>query len=180
MDTDKSQVEQSENGSDSSSADVKSTWRTALFVTLVVLAGAVAAHSVLTNGGKNSPCGWGTCAIDQGNGNGYTCSKTSACAVDQGNGGATKTACCPLGEGNGNGDSCSKPAACSIDKAACPGEKAACCPLEGNGNGDGACCPSEKQACPMEATSGCCSSEAPADPAPQPAPIAPTGCCPGI
>ena len=154
MDKDKSQVEQSEYGSDSSSAGGKGSWRTALFVTLVVLAGAVAAHSVLTNGGKNSPCGWGTCAIDQGNGNGDACSKLTACPVEQAGCDAPKPACCPLEKGNGNGDS------------GCPKEAAA------------GCCPSEAVAdpAPQPAPTGCCPSQAPAEPAPQPAP---TGCCPG-
>ena len=158
MDKDEHQVEQPQCGCESSPGSANTNWRTALFVTVVVLAGAVAAHSVLTNGGKASPCGGGMCAINQGEGNGYTCSKTSACAVEEGNGNgdAATTACCPL-EGNGDG------------------EKAACCPLEGNG--DGGCCPSQKQACPMEAAAGCCATEAPADPAPQPTPTA-TGCCP--
>jgi hypothetical protein len=186
MDKNESQVEQSGCGCDSTSGDDvccspggKKNWRTALFVTFVVLAGAVAAHSVLTNGAKKSPCGaGGICAIEEGNGG--ACEKASVCAVDKGNGGAEKAACCPLEKGNGNGDACPKTAACPIEAAAGDGcAKKAACPKEGNGNGESGCCPSEKPTCPKQAPAGCCPSEAPADPAPQPTPEAPTGCCPG-
>ena len=164
MDKDESQVEQSGCGCDSSSGDDvcctpgsgKSNWRTALFIVAVVLAGGVAAHSVLTNGGSATPCGGAgaICAIEgNGNGGGQACAMTAACALEQSN-------------GNG-GEACSKIAACTLEQS--------------NGNGGGqACsidCPSEKGCCqdaPGKAA-GCCPAAAPADPAPQPAP---TGCCP--
>jgi hypothetical protein len=173
MDKDEPQVEQSGCGCDSSSGDDtccspgggKKNWRTVLFLTVLVLAGAVAAHSVLTNGGKTTPCGVGAiCGIEQANGD--ACSKTAACPLEKANGDGVKPACCPMEQANGDG------------------AKPACCPMEqANGDAEKAGCPSEIKACPKTGAAGkaagCCPSEAAADPAPQPAPTVPTGCCPG-
>ena len=173
MDIDEPQADQSQpccgpsSGGDEccSPGGGQRNWRSVLFITAIVLAGAVAAHSVLTNGGRGLlPCGGGaggSCAIDKGNGNGD--GNAQACPVK---------AACPMEQSNGNGEG----QACS-EIAACPME-------QGNGNGNGGgegCCPLETQACPKAGApgkaAGCCPSMAPADAAPQPAP---GGCCPGI
>ena len=199
MDKDESQVEQSGCGCDSSSGDDvcctpgsgKSNWRTALFIVAVVLAGGVAAHSVLTNGGSATPCGGAgaICAIEQNNGNGggQACAMTAACALEQsnGNGGeaCSKIAACTLEQSNGNGGG----QACSID---CPSEKGCCQDAPGEAAG---CCPSmappaptpEAEAgCGAKASSGCCPSTDPPAPTPEAeagcgAKQAPSGCCPG-
>jgi len=200
MDTKENQVDQSGCGCDSTSGDDtcctpggKKNWRTALFIGVVVLAGAVAAHSVLTNGDKGaSTCGsaGGLCAIEQGNGNGGS----QTCAMEQGNGNGdaqacSKTAGCPMEKGNGNGDAvtCSKIAGCcpmeqcngNCEAEACPKAGAGCCP------GDAPAaptpqappsggCPSEAgDGCGMKAPSGCCPGDAPATPTPQ---APPSGC----
>ena len=164
MDTNEPQIEQSGSGCDSSSGDSipcapggKRNWRTILFVAVVLVAGAVAARSVLTNGGKGA-CGIGElCSIDEGSG--QASSTIAACPLEQGNGN---------GNGNGNGEVCPQNAACPIGQECsqdCP------CPSMGT-------CPSQQQTCPMSSgqgeAAGCCPATAPADPAPQPAP---TGCC---
>ena len=184
MDKDESQVEQSGCGCDSSSGDDvcctpgsgKSNWRTALFIVAVVLAGGVAAHSVLTNGGSATPCGGAgaICAIEQNNGNGggQGCAMTAACALEQsnGNGGeaCSKIAACTLEQSNGNGGG----QACSID---CPSEKGCCQDAPGKAAG---CCPAAGSAdpAPQPAPTGCCPAAAPPAPTPQ-APA--SGCCPG-
>ena len=178
MDTKENQVDQSGCGCDSSSGDDtcctpggKKNWRTALFIGVVVLAGAVAAHSVLTNGNKGaSTCGGagGFCTIEQGNGNGGS----QTCAMEQGNGNGdaqagSKIAGCPMEKGNGNGDAvtCSKIADCPMEQ--CNGDAEAC-PKAG-------CCPDDAPAAPTPQAppSGCCPGDAPAAPTPQ---APPSGC----
>ena len=173
MDTNESQVEQSGCGCDSSSGDEhgsapggKKNFRTILFVTVLLLAGAVAAHSVLTNGDKGGCLIRGLCSVDKGNGDGQACSTKAACPLEQGNGNGDGQACA-IDKGNGDGQACAEIAACPLE--------------QGNGNGGGECCPSETQVCPKTGApgkaAGCCPAMAPADPAPQPAP---TGCCPSM
>lgn len=48
------------------------SWRTALFILVLLAAGALAAHSVLSNGTSNSPCAAGVCPLNK------TCGATEA------------------------------------------------------------------------------------------------------
>jgi len=147
MDTNEPQAEQSQPQSDSSGCcgGGQKSWKTAAFIAVLVLAGAVAAHSVLTrNGGLcgTLPCGSGSsaCSLDKGNGNGNgggsACTKSAACA--------SKKACCPLdeGDGNGNGDG----------EGCCANQES--CPLS-DGQGE------PPSGCPMAAPTGCCPASAP-------------------
>jgi len=151
MDTNELQAEQSQPQSDLSSGGGagQKSWKTAVFIAVLVLAGAVAAHSVLTrNGGLCGvlPCGVksSTCSLDKGNGNGNgggACAKSAVCASEK--------ACCPLEEGDGNGNG-----------EACP-EKPAC-PLGGDQGANQESCPqNDGQGCPMAAPTGCCPASAP-------------------
>ena len=181
MDTNDPQVEQSGCGCDSSPNDEiccgpggKKSWRTVLFIAVLVLAGAVAAHSVLTNGGNGaSPCGGagGFCSIEQGNGGG--CPLTAALQKDgNGNGGSAALA---LEEGNGDGAACPFEAACALEEGNGDG---AVCPKTGTQDKPAGCCPGSIQPVPSpEAPArGCC----PGSIQPVPSPEAPTrGCCPG-
>jgi hypothetical protein len=141
MDKDETQVEQSGCGCDSSSGDDtccspgggKSNLRTALFVVVLVLAGGVAAHSVLTNGGKTSPCGTGG----------------PICGMEQANDADVKAAGCPTGKTNGD---CEK--ACLSEKKACQktgaaGKAAGCSPSE-------AAADPAPQPAPTAPAGGCC------------------------
>lgn len=136
MDKDEPQVEQSGCGCDSSSGDDvccspsggKKSWRTVLFVTVLMLAGAVAAHSVLTNGDKTSPCGTGPiCGMEQANGDSV---KPAGCPMEQANGDAEKPAGCPMEKANGD-----------VEKPACPSERKAC-PVKGAAGKAAGYCPS--------------------------------------
>jgi len=168
MDTNEPKAEQSGCGCDSSSGgDIpctpggKRNWRTILFVVAVVSAGAVAAHSVLTNG-SNGGCPISSlCSLDKGGG--------QACAIEKGDGQAGSTvAACSLEKGSG--ESCPMNAACPMGQEC---SQDAPCPSMGS-------CTSQKPTCPMssgqEEAAGCCPATTPAEPAPQPGPA---GCCPG-
>lgn len=140
MDKDETQVEQSGCGCDSSSGDDtccspgggKSNWRTALFVMVVVLAGGVAAHSVLTNGDKDSSCGTGP-----------------VCGMEQANDADVKAAGCPTGTTNGDGEK------------TCPSERKTC-PKTGTAGKAAGCSPSQAladpapQPAPTAPAGGCC------------------------
>jgi len=160
MDTNEPQAEQSQPQSDSSSGcggSGQKSWKTAVFIAVLVLAGAVAAHSVLTrNGGLCGvlPCGMGSsmCSLDKGNGNGGggACTKSAVCASEK--------ACCPLeeGDGNGNGDGggCAEKPGCPFagDQGCCANKES--CPLSDGQGAPPACCP-------MAAPTGCCPASAP-------------------
>ena len=172
MDKDETQVEQSGSGSDSSPGDNAgssrgsgtSNLRTGLFIAVLVLAGGVAAHSVLTNGGKTCGIG-GLCGIKQADG--AACSTTTPCSLDKTGCDSTKATSCPLETANSEG---AKPACCPLEKADGDCEKAAC-PFEKK------VCPKTGDACKV---TDCCPSKTTAEPAPQPAPTTPAGgCCPG-
>lgn len=167
MDTNEPKIEQSGCGCDSSSGgDIccgpggKRNWRTILFVGVVLLAGAVAAHSVLTNGSNGGCPIKAICSLDKGD--------AQACAIEKGGGQAASTiAAYPLEQANGQ--SCPKNAACPMGQTC---SQDVPCPSIG-------ACPSQQPTCPMssgqEGAAGCCPTTAPAEPAPQPPA---TGCCP--
>ena len=146
MDIDEPQADQSEGGDECCSpGGGQRNWRSVLFITAIVLAGAVAAHSVLTNGGRGLlPCGGagGSCAIDKGNGNGngQACPKNAACAI---------------------GQDCSPDAPCpSI--GTCPSQQQPCPMSSGQGEPIG-CRPATTPAgpAPQAPPSTCCPEDAP-------------------
>ena len=155
MDKDETQVEQSGSGSDSSLGDNAgsssgsgtSNLRTGLFIAVLVLAGGVAAHSVLTNGGKTCGIG-GLCGIKQSEG--AACSTTTPCPIEKGNGDGSKPACCPLEKADGD-----------CEKTACPSETKVC-PKTGDACKVPDCCPSKNtteptpQPAPTAPAGGCC------------------------
>lgn len=154
MDKNEPQVEQPGCGCDSSSGDEvccspsggKKTWRTALFIMVLVLAGAVAAHSVYSNGDDVKPA---CCPAGQTNGDAG--SNVAACPMEQANGDGVEAAC-SLGA-----KECSKEAAaggCPLEAAADPAPQPAPTTL-------GGCCPSQAPADPAPqpaptAPAGCC------------------------
>ena len=148
MDTNEPSVEQPGSCCDSSSAGADSrppdsggagagpkSWKTAVFVVAIVLAGAVAAHSLLTKNGRTSgipPCagGLGTpCrarSLDQCDPVSQTCPKKAACPLEQ---------ACPENEG------------CPSAQGCCPQQ--ARCPLNDQQDQPPPCCP-------LTAPPGCC------------------------
>ncbi|MHC4087375.1 MAG: hypothetical protein ACYSU5_19535 [Planctomycetota bacterium] len=82
MEINEEKTQQNENCNDSSGSDGDccssgswnwKSWRTALFILVLLAAGALAAtHSVLSNGTNNSPCAAGVCPLNK------TCGATEA------------------------------------------------------------------------------------------------------
>jgi hypothetical protein len=147
MDTNEPQAEQSQPQSDLSSGggDGQKSWKTAAFIAVLVLAGAVAAHSVLTrNGGLCGvlPCGVGkTCgggAMAQCDSTARTCPLNATCAMAED---CPKSATCPSAGG------------CCASECCCANQES--CPLMSDGQGE---LPS---GCPMAAPTGCCPASAP-------------------
>ncbi|MBN2139355.1 MAG: hypothetical protein JW720_16245 [Sedimentisphaerales bacterium] len=118
MDTNEPRQNNSEYISDSTPTSGNRNWKSAIFVAMLILAGAVAAHSVLKNGGACSPCGFAgsVCSID----------RTDACPVRKAN--SDCTAACPVEKCDGDCATCPV-SKCDRDCSACPmGEAAGCCP----------------------------------------------------
>jgi len=140
MDTNEPQAEQSQPQSDLSSGggnDQKS-WKTAVFIAVLVLAGAVAAHSVLTrNGGL---CGVLPCGISKPCGGGAMAQCDSTAQT------RPQNATCALAE------DCPKSAACPSVDGCCANQEA--CPLS-DGQGE------PPSGCPMAAPADCCPASAP-------------------
>ena len=95
------------------------SWKTAIFILVILAAGALAAHSVLTNG-TSSPCGGssvGVCPFNK------PCAPNKACGADEASPGDVT---CPLEKKANNPSSC-------CPKTAVPGccpstETPSCCP----------------------------------------------------
>lgn len=110
------------------------SWKTVIFILVLLAAGALAAHSVLSNGTNNSPCGAspaGVCPLNK------ACSSSKVCGAAEANPGDVTcpsekkannpSSCCPK---TGAPDSCPKtetPSSCP-KTAAVPG----CCPKVGS------------------------------------------------
>lgn len=152
MDTNEPSVEQPGSCCDSSSGGAdccspgsggagagQKRWKTGVFVVVIVLAGAVAAHSLLTKNGQTSgvpPCrgGLGTpcgaCPIEQG----QSCPKTAVCPSVQNC--CPKQDGCPLSDQQDQSSSCcpqATPAGCSHEQDGCPlsdqqDQPPSCCP----------------------------------------------------
>ena len=141
MDTNEPQAEQSRPQSDSSSGggnDQKS-WKTAVFIAVLVLAGAVAAHSVLTrNGGL---CGVLPCGV------GKTCGAGAMAQCDSTAQTRPQNATCPAAE------DCPKSATCPSAEGCCANQES--CPLMSDGQGE------PPSGCPMAAPTGCCPASVP-------------------
>lgn len=121
--------------SDSGGADGQKSWKSAVFIAVLVLAGAVAAHSLLTKNNQApgaSPCGGGigspcaTLSADQDK----TCPKKAACPLSSQQGSpssccpqATPTGCCPLSEQQDKPSPCcpqAAPTGCTPQQDRCP------------------------------------------------------------
>lgn len=141
MDTNEPRAEQSQPQNDSSSGCCGSgqkSWKTAAFIAVLVLAGAVAAHSVLTrNGGL---CGALPCGI------GKPCGAGDIAQCDSTTKTCPQNATCPMAE------DCPKSATCPSGGACCANQEA--CPMN-DGQGE------PPSGCPMAAPTGCCPASAP-------------------
>ncbi len=143
METNEEKAQQNESSYDSSgsggdccssgSGSLKSL-KTAAFVLVILAAGALAAHSVLSNG-TNSPCAAGVCPLNK------ACSSSETCGATEANPGNVT---CPSEKKANNPSSCcpktGAPSGCP--KAATPGS-----------------CPNTEtpSSCPKTATvPGCC------------------------
>jgi len=132
MEINEDKTQQNENCNDSSGSDGDccssgswnwKSWKTAIFILVLLAAGALAAHSVLSNG-TNSPCAAGVCPLNK-----------SCGAVEANPGDVT----CPSEKKANNPASCCPktevPSGCP--KSAVPGscpktETPGCCPSTGS------------------------------------------------
>jgi hypothetical protein len=140
MDTNEPRAEQSEPQSDSSSGGGtgRKSWKTAAFIAVLVLAGAVAAHSVLTrNGGL---CGVLPCGV------GKPCGGGAMAQCDSTGQGCLQNATCPAAQ------DCPKSATCPSAEGCCANQES--CPLSDGQGAPPACCP-------MAAPTGCCPAATP-------------------
>ena len=90
MEINEEKTQQNENCNDSSGSDGNccssgsgnwKSWRTVIFILVLMAAGALAAHSVLSNGTNNSPCGAGSagfCPLNKACSSGKVCGATEA------------------------------------------------------------------------------------------------------
>ena len=142
---DKTQQNESCNDSSGSGGDCCSSgsgnwksWKTVLFILVLLAAGALAAHSVLSNG-TNSPCGAnsaGVCPLNK------ACSPTKVCGSDEANPGNVT---CPLEKkANNPSSSCPNTETPSIcPKTAVPsGCPKTAVPSSSSGTETPGCCPS--------------------------------------
>jgi len=112
------------------------SWRTAIFILVLLAAGALAAHSVLSNG-TNSPCGAGSAGVCPLN---KACSPTKVCGSDEANPGNVT---CPLEKKANN------PASCCPKTAVPSGWPKAAVPSSSSETETPVCCPTT-------AVPGCC------------------------
>ncbi len=155
MNEEKTQQDDNCNVSSSSGGDCCSSgsgnwksWRTVVFIMVLLAAGALAAHSVLSNGSNSPSCGAGSagvCPLSK------ACSSGKACEVPKANPDAVT---CPLEKKADNPSSCCPKT--GTPSCSPKSDVAGCCPKSEAGSG-----------CPKAATSGSC-----------PKTAAVPGCCP--
>ena len=105
------------------------SWKTAIFILVLLAAGALAAHSVLSNGTNNSPCAAGSAGVCPLN---KACSPTKVCGSDEANPGNVT---CPLEKKANNPSSC-------CPKTAVPsGCPKSAVPSSSSGTAVPGCCP---------------------------------------
>ena len=118
--------------------------KTALFVLVILAAGALATHSVLSNGTNNSPCAAGLCPLNK------ACSSNKACVATEANPGNVT---CPSEKKADNPSLCCPKAGAP---SGCPKtEVPGCCPKTAVPSG----CPNTEtpSSCPKTAAvPGCC------------------------